>query len=753
MDEKLRNIELGLSVVEEDSKNISTELAVLKGDSSGVKDINYKGYFESPSELPKIQDVHYFQSEEWITSILYNELPVIGNLDQRLWYANVGGKFAYVKYIDESYQWVVSDAYFENKATTGMKVTIYRDLSTGENFEDIIKQTYLTNSVFTRTLLSAISQSYPDLLIVPNAGYSDYKKGLSKTEYISKLNDLFNNLPTGSPYTSIVVYSAPNIDTGYIEWVDEIEKKCQELSIHFVNLNSSSGINPRNKEVYLLDENTLNEIGAKRIAKLTSQEADKIDKNSYFNRELIPAIYIETADGLDFEGMTKDEAKKNLKKLIVDPRGSGLPFINGDLNPQKDEIRGRGNSTWGFPKKPYRFKFNKKVSLLGIPAEKNFVLLANYADKTGIRPALAHRLGNHIQDFRNRKGEPTWYVPSSIQVEVYMNGRYDGLYTLTDHVSKPASSRVNIIEPEPGDIAVLNSSLGHYELNNDIYPNVSGGFIFELEATYRVNDATTAKPVVDHNNIVTGSKGDDVFIKCMYGSEERYFAVKTLDVYKKDLVTASSPFGIVLQSYMNYASDYLSGINTVIMSSISDIGGKSYMNRIMEVIDLDTFIDWFFINEIYKNNDAQGFSSIYYHKERDTEAEVAKLRMGPLWDFDLAAGNYKGKTGENPVGWYVRENTWIKALLRDTTVKHRFINRWLDLGFDKIVHRIIDRLAAESYQASISNGERWKIDGNYFDEQIVTSPIGTNSYDSQIVWLRRWINKRLVWINENINNI
>ena len=57
------------------------------------------------------------------------------------------------------------------------------------------------------------------------------------------------------------------------------------------------------------------------------------------------------------------------------------------------QIRGRGNSTWGMPKKPYRLKLTDKQSLLGMPSSRDWVLLANYSDKTLLRNALALDLG------------------------------------------------------------------------------------------------------------------------------------------------------------------------------------------------------------------------------------------------------------------------------------------------------------------------------------------------------------------------
>lgn len=62
----------------------------------------------------------------------------------------------------------------------------------------------------------------------------------------------------------------------------------------------------------------------------------------------------------------------------------------------KTEVKGRSNSTWDMPKKPYRIKLDKKASLLGMPENKNWVLLANYADKSLIRSELAFSLSRSI---------------------------------------------------------------------------------------------------------------------------------------------------------------------------------------------------------------------------------------------------------------------------------------------------------------------------------------------------------------------
>ncbi len=100
-------------------------------------------------------------------------------------------------------------------------------------------------------------------------------------------------------------------------------------------------------------------------------------------------------------------------------------------------IRGRGNSSWEwYPKKPYRIKFKKKQSLLGLGEAKSWVLLAEYRDPTDLMNAFVFELGQLM-------GLP--FTNHNRFVEVSLNGEYIGLYHLTEQVQQ-GKSRVNIDE-------------------------------------------------------------------------------------------------------------------------------------------------------------------------------------------------------------------------------------------------------------------------------------------------------------------
>lgn len=103
------------------------------------------------------------------------------------------------------------------------------------------------------------------------------------------------------------------------------------------------------------------------------------------------------------------------------------------------EIRGRGNASWNFPKKPYRIKLFNAASPLGCPAHaRNWTLINNYGDKTLIRNLIAFDLSRRFE---------MPYTPAGKLVNVYFNGEFKGCYQFCDHIDiRPG--RVDITEME-----------------------------------------------------------------------------------------------------------------------------------------------------------------------------------------------------------------------------------------------------------------------------------------------------------------
>jgi hypothetical protein len=132
----------------------------------------------------------------------------------------------------------------------------------------------------------------------------------------------------------------------------------------------------------------------------------------------LPVVYIDTQDA---QGITSKETYVNMDmRIVADNPAHGLTRAGF-----RDEIRGRGNSSWYYPKKPYRIRFAEKTALFGLEAARNWVLLANWKDYTLLSNTIALELGH-------RFGMP--YTNHYIHVEVVLNGAYQGSYVLTEHI-------------------------------------------------------------------------------------------------------------------------------------------------------------------------------------------------------------------------------------------------------------------------------------------------------------------------------
>lgn len=146
----------------------------------------------------------------------------------------------------------------------------------------------------------------------------------------------------------------------------------------------------------------------------------------------LPAVYLTT------DGKPIDSKDVYVQGNITITRGfEGTVIYEG-----KTEVKGRGNSTWWMPKKPYRIKLDKKAELLGMPADKSWALMANYGDQSLLRNDVAFEVSRRLE---------LEYTPRQHYVEFFLNGEYMGNYTLTEHV-KEGENRIPIDEDNGGFI-------------------------------------------------------------------------------------------------------------------------------------------------------------------------------------------------------------------------------------------------------------------------------------------------------------
>ena len=160
----------------------------------------------------------------------------------------------------------------------------------------------------------------------------------------------------------------------------------------------------------------------------------------------LPMVFIETAGGASIPSKQEDWLS-----------GSKLKIYNPDWTLAYEGgmgIRGRGNTTWGYPKKPYAIKLDSKSEILGMPKHKRWVLLANWMDRTLLRNCVSFNLAS-------RSGLA--YTPRGQFVEVFINGTHNGNYFLCEQI-KVDKNRVNVEEYEESII--------------------DGGYLFELDTYY-----------------------------------------------------------------------------------------------------------------------------------------------------------------------------------------------------------------------------------------------------------------------------
>ena len=162
----------------------------------------------------------------------------------------------------------------------------------------------------------------------------------------------------------------------------------------------------------------------------------------------VPVVYIDTEGQAPIA--SKDEYVNGQITIIANGRGEE------NVSKANLEIRGRGNTTWQMPKKPYRFRFSERTEVLGMPEHKVWILLANFSDKTLLRNHTAFQLSQRFG---------LAYTPRSQFVDLWLNGAFQGNYQLTEQI-KIDENRLNIDELKADDIS------------ND---KITGGYLLEID--------------------------------------------------------------------------------------------------------------------------------------------------------------------------------------------------------------------------------------------------------------------------------
>ncbi len=349
--------------------------------------------------------------------------------------------------------------------------------------------------------------------------------------------------------------------------------------------------------------------------------------------------------------------------MRIDGRGVASDFATAQI-----EIRGRGNSTWDYPKKPYAIKLGEKAEIFGMPKHKRWVLLAHWNDKVNIRTDLAFWLGREYANLDWQQGGE--------QVELFLNGEHMGNYYFCEH-----------IKVDEG--------------------RIPDGYSIEVDGK-----ADPADPVFWSN-----------------------FTGLPFNVKDPDVEVGSTEFEY-LRSFINNFESILFGPEFLDPQS----GYKS-------IADVESFVDWWLSNEFGKNADAHFFTSCYMNV-----TAAGRLKMGPLWDYDLAWGNYVFDFDyteylNSPEGFWIKGRTlWIDRMMEDPEFIAIAKEKWARIYADRQrIMEQIDLMVAEQLYSACINDLVWGRLAGTPDPVIARS-----AYMAEVNRFRTWVEKRFSWMNRAI---
>ncbi len=283
-------------------------------------------------------------------------------------------------------------------------------------------------------------------------------------------------------------------------------------------------------------------------------------------------------------------------------------------------------------------------------------------------------------------------------VDLYLNGQYEGVYLLCDQI-------------ETGE--------GRVDIDESLASDGVNGCLLEMDS-------------IDHLE----ADPDEILGTTYFQVDDEYYSIKTPDTDDEDYLSDPS-------IYVDYISNYLEEVDDA-------LNGNDY-SKVTDLIDIQSFADTYIVQELMDNPDV-GYSSFYLYKDKD-----GKLFAGPVWDFDIAAGNIDYDMGDSyecsPDSglWAATANPFYSKLLSftdfDTEVTKELTDHEEDLE-DVINLLDIDNpngIYQQYKNAMNRNFDRWNIMGQYTWPEPMTVYL-LNSFEKQQKYLYVWLNERLEYI-------
>lgn len=443
---------------------------------------------------------------------------------------------------------------------------------------------------------------------------------------------------------------------------------------------------------------------------------DKVDEVDFKGQ------YTSLGEGLEsfsthlplFEIITEDPVpdpyfldEQDEKKRNYDTVAAKVNYYDNELNlntleniPEVSEnalFRIRGRTSRAFDKKGYLIKFkkgnlvgNKKVSLSGMVEDSDWSLHGPFMDKTLIRNYLCYNLAGEFME----------YSPNVRFCELVLNGEYQGLYLLTEQVEYNDDGRLNLTKTNPD----LKST----------------SYILQLDVG--TNDPLYALPTFNYYTGKNGSvnKGSGLLeIKYPGPSltlDQKYYIENEISQFEKSLVSFDS--------------------------ADKNFGFPAF-------IDINSFVDYFIINEFTMNSDAGRLSTFYYKDMRE------KLKVA-VWDFNSAFNNYTLDFSK-PHFLMMTDKPWFEYLLKERFFVERIIKRYEELRktylSDEYLLNYVDETIAYLGPAIDRNNEKWRYSYFGFPDLLIPKERNPRNYEEAVTQLKEAIVERGQYLDENIETL
>lgn len=420
----------------------------------------------------------------------------------------------------------------------------------------------------------------------------------------------------------------------------------------------------------------------------------------------IPKIYLSTYGNTI---MNEPKIKSRIKVIVNDT----ITLVH-DIG-----IEYRGSTSLYFEQKSFGFEFwdasNSGVDsvIMDLPKEEDFILYAPANDKSLLRNVITYNLSNQIG----------MYATRTRFVQLYINDAYNGLYVLMEKI-KRNKNRVNVSKVSAAD--------------------VTGGYIIKVDKSTGDSPSGTLSYT---SNISWRSRYDtagNLISFLPFGpkkGEETYFLY---EYPKADDITSEQK---------EYIAKYVDDFETALRSKNYKDPSTGYR----AYIDVPSFVDFFLLNELSHNPDGYRLST-FMNKDKG-----GKLKMGPIWDFNLGFGNDFRTPISAVYNWgfnfneYYRSDPsqvpfWWKRLLADNYFATAVKNRWLELRANKfsdnnILKLIDDNIALlQKHTAIDQHFTRWK----FLGVRLEFNGFVGQTYQEEVDYLKNWVRSRAAWMDQNI---